>query len=279
VVRARYLPTWSNERKKEAAWGLVHSCWLTDWLTAKLLLALASTVVLGSESHGINGPILLSSRICEPSDYSSHIRVGDIQLIYIKPVRTSQKTHSISVTTTNRLTPFRETVAVYCKNQMEHTNTPCGMLNHMVDIVTRGTRADADGRGCLMMQEYWPGRETQWPSDLGITFASLSEPLSSSAHVRMVYCHLTPSLSAAACYCLFNRHFANSGTNRDSPVLLNVFVLSVLIYLKATCCKTEEPGLNSRQGKGICLSFTVSRPSLGTTQPPTHWAPGALSPG
>jgi hypothetical protein len=34
--------------------------WLTDWLTAKLLLVLASTVILGSESHEIHDHILLS---------------------------------------------------------------------------------------------------------------------------------------------------------------------------------------------------------------------------
>jgi hypothetical protein len=34
--------------------------WLTDWLIAKLLLALASIVILGSESHGTRGHILLS---------------------------------------------------------------------------------------------------------------------------------------------------------------------------------------------------------------------------
>jgi hypothetical protein len=41
-------------------------------------------------------------------------------------VRTSQETHSISITTTNRLMLFRETVAVYCENHTEHTNTLCG---------------------------------------------------------------------------------------------------------------------------------------------------------
>jgi hypothetical protein len=35
-------------------------CSLTDCLTAKLLLALASTVILGSESHGTHYHILLS---------------------------------------------------------------------------------------------------------------------------------------------------------------------------------------------------------------------------
>jgi hypothetical protein len=39
---------------------------------------------------------------------------------------TSQETHYFTVTTTNRLMLFRETVAVYCENRMEHINTLCG---------------------------------------------------------------------------------------------------------------------------------------------------------
>jgi hypothetical protein len=37
-------------------------------------------------------------------------------------VRTSQETHYVSATVTNRLMPFGETVAVYCENHMEHTD-------------------------------------------------------------------------------------------------------------------------------------------------------------
>jgi hypothetical protein len=44
----------------------------------------------------------------------------------MNPVRTSQETHSVSTTKTNRLMLFRETVAVYCENHTEHTNTLCG---------------------------------------------------------------------------------------------------------------------------------------------------------
>jgi hypothetical protein len=40
-------------------------------------------------------------------------------------VPTSQKTRCVSITTTNRLTLFRETVAVYCENHTEHTNVQC----------------------------------------------------------------------------------------------------------------------------------------------------------
>jgi hypothetical protein len=41
-------------------------------------------------------------------------------------VRTSQETHSVSITTPNRLMLFREIIAVYCENHTEHINTLCG---------------------------------------------------------------------------------------------------------------------------------------------------------
>jgi hypothetical protein len=41
-------------------------------------------------------------------------------------VRTSQETHYVSVTEPDRLTLFGETVAVYCENRTEHTDTLCG---------------------------------------------------------------------------------------------------------------------------------------------------------
>jgi hypothetical protein len=42
------------------------------------------------------------------------------------PVRTSQETHYASTTNPNRLMLFGETVAVYCENHTEHTDTLCG---------------------------------------------------------------------------------------------------------------------------------------------------------
>jgi hypothetical protein len=41
-------------------------------------------------------------------------------------VRTSQETHYVSTTKPNRLMLFGETVAVYCENHMERTDTLCG---------------------------------------------------------------------------------------------------------------------------------------------------------
>jgi hypothetical protein len=38
-------------------------------------------------------------------------------------VRTSQETHYVSATEPNRLMLFGETVAVYCENHTEHTDT------------------------------------------------------------------------------------------------------------------------------------------------------------
>jgi predicted Zn-dependent protease with MMP-like domain len=45
---------------------------------------------------------------------------------YSNSVRTSQETYYVSATKPNRLMLFRETVAVYCENHTEHTDTLCG---------------------------------------------------------------------------------------------------------------------------------------------------------
>jgi hypothetical protein len=53
-------------------------------------------------------------------------------------VRTSQESHYISATNRNRLMLFGETVAVYCENHMEHADTLCGqnVLKPVVHILT-----------------------------------------------------------------------------------------------------------------------------------------------
>jgi hypothetical protein len=47
--------------------------------------------------------------------------IRNTQIIHKDPVRTSQETDYISVTKTNRLNLFRETVAVYCENHTDDT--------------------------------------------------------------------------------------------------------------------------------------------------------------
>jgi hypothetical protein len=39
----------------------------------------------------------------------------------------------------------------------------------------------------------------------------------------------------------------------------------------------DDRGFDSRQGLGISLFTTASRPALGPAQPPIQWVPGALS--
>jgi hypothetical protein len=41
-------------------------------------------------------------------------------------IPTSEETHYISATKSNRLMLFAETVAVYCENHTEHTDALCG---------------------------------------------------------------------------------------------------------------------------------------------------------
>jgi hypothetical protein len=41
----------------------------------------------------------------------------------------------------------------------------------------------------------------------------------------------------------------------------------------------DDPEFDSREGPGIFIFITVSRPALGPIQPPIQWLSGALSPG
>jgi hypothetical protein len=47
-------------------------------------------------------------------------------MIYTNSVRTSQKTRYVPTAEPYQLMLFRETVAVYCENHMEHKNKLCG---------------------------------------------------------------------------------------------------------------------------------------------------------
>jgi hypothetical protein len=71
--------------------------------------------------------IIINVRYLE-SMCTSLTEVHFFQFVYphINPVCTSQETHYVSATNPNQLMLFGETVAVYCKNHTEHTDTLCG---------------------------------------------------------------------------------------------------------------------------------------------------------
>jgi hypothetical protein len=50
---------------------------------------------------------------------------------YKNSVRTSQETHYVSATKTNRLMLFGEIIAVYCENHTEHINTLCRRMQRL----------------------------------------------------------------------------------------------------------------------------------------------------
>jgi hypothetical protein len=51
-------------------------------------------------------------------------------------VRTSQETHYISATKPNRFMLFGETVAFYCENHTEHADTLCGKMAELSGVNT-----------------------------------------------------------------------------------------------------------------------------------------------
>jgi hypothetical protein len=57
------------------------------------------------------------------------VSLMDIRSPGSNPVRTSQETHYVAATKRSRLILFRETVAVYCENHTEHTDTLCGSVS------------------------------------------------------------------------------------------------------------------------------------------------------
>jgi hypothetical protein len=57
-------------------------------------------------------------------------------------VRTSQEAHHVTATKTYRLMLFREPVAFYCENHMEHTDTLCGQNTEFHLCRSGGTYSD-----------------------------------------------------------------------------------------------------------------------------------------
>jgi hypothetical protein len=59
--------------------------------------------------------------------------------MYKISVRTWQETNYVSATKPNLLMLFSETVAVYCENHTEHTNTLCGQNAEFCYVEVCGT--------------------------------------------------------------------------------------------------------------------------------------------
>jgi hypothetical protein len=71
------------------------------------------------------------------------LRLAGIRWRYSNPLpRTSQKTHYVSAAETNRVMLFRETVAVYCENHKEHTETLCGQNAEVYYVKASGTSSN-----------------------------------------------------------------------------------------------------------------------------------------
>jgi hypothetical protein len=54
-------------------------------------------------------------------------------------VRTTKKAPHFTVTKVNRLTLFKEIIAVYTENQMKHINTLCGQSVELLNVKVCGT--------------------------------------------------------------------------------------------------------------------------------------------
>jgi hypothetical protein len=103
----------------------------------QLLLVLASAATLEYESRGTQDHILLS-QIRDSPNLEGQVRVflyppgtglpslRFIEIMFQNSVPTSQETYYVSATKPNRLMLFRETIAVYCENHTEQSNTLCG---------------------------------------------------------------------------------------------------------------------------------------------------------
>jgi hypothetical protein len=71
-------------------------------------------------------------------DLNRSTRKREILLIKLKIQFVPRRKHFISITKPNRLTLFRETVAVYCENHAESVNTLCGQNAKISNFTERG---------------------------------------------------------------------------------------------------------------------------------------------
>jgi hypothetical protein len=71
--------------------------------------------------------LVLVPAYCENHTKHSNTLCGqNVEFWYVNPVHTSQETHYVSIKEPNRLMLFVETVALYCENHTEQTDTLCG---------------------------------------------------------------------------------------------------------------------------------------------------------
>jgi translation initiation factor IF-1 len=60
------------------------------------------------------------------TEHTDTLRGQNAEFWYVNPFHTSQETQHVSTREPNQLMLFGATVAVYCENHMEHTDTLCG---------------------------------------------------------------------------------------------------------------------------------------------------------
>jgi hypothetical protein len=60
-------------------------------------------------------------------------------MIFDNPARTAKKTPHFTVTKINRLTLFKEVIAVYSENRTKPINTPCGQHAELLYVAAGGT--------------------------------------------------------------------------------------------------------------------------------------------
>jgi hypothetical protein len=77
-----------------------------------------------------------------------------IWVIYNNSVRASQETHYVSATEPNRLMLFEETVAVYCENHTEHTDTVRTSQETHLRYRAQPVNAVRGNNRCLVWEPY-----------------------------------------------------------------------------------------------------------------------------
>jgi hypothetical protein len=80
----------------------------------------------------------LSTGIFEIYILYKHLEDGISSEQYKLNPNITENRRCASITKTNRLMLFRDTIAVYCENHTEHINTFCGKNSEILDVEIRG---------------------------------------------------------------------------------------------------------------------------------------------